>query len=238
MGDVPQRLPCPEKRSDKISKNDMRYLSKLQSIKNKTVQREKLNTEIAEERRTSEKRHRVSKGGSIKKQTKVKIKLTHNKTRKRAAPEIQLLQKSHEVIQGTHPLPCVLSRPLQLPSDAHNGDHEEMDMEKVEEEEDDDEQCDSQDQYRLTEGEIKAQFDNAIIWKENDYPHIIPHDDLWVFCNYCHKGLPSTQLRVWARTPLKCYHEEGKFFDCVFINHANKFLIYHDECAKEISSQK
>ncbi len=202
--DIPQRLPCPEKRSDKISKTDMRYLNKLQKTKSKAVKREQLDAEITEEKRNSERRSRASKGTPVKKQTKVKIKLTHNKTRKRAAPEMQLLQKSREVIQGQHSLPCILVSS----------------------------QADSVLQYRLSEEEIRSQYPKAIIWKESDYPNIIPHDDLWVFCNYCHLGMPSTQLKSWTSTPMKCYIEESKFFDCALINHANKFLIYHDSCIK------
>ena len=58
----PIRLPAPEKRKDKINKNDMRYLLKVQRGKQRTTRRAALDEEIKQEKKTNEKRRRVSSG--------------------------------------------------------------------------------------------------------------------------------------------------------------------------------
>lgn len=71
MADIPNRLPAPEKRKDKISKNSLRYLYKLQKTEERSQKRERVNTEITNEKRQSEKRVRVSTGNAAVKQLKL-----------------------------------------------------------------------------------------------------------------------------------------------------------------------
>lgn len=58
----PARLAPPEKRKDKINKNDIRYLIKIQRGKQRSKRREVLDEEIATEKKSNEKRRRASSG--------------------------------------------------------------------------------------------------------------------------------------------------------------------------------
>jgi len=60
MADIPNRLPAPEKRKDKINKNDMRYLYRMNKAKQQSKRRAVIDTEIEKEERAAAKKRRQS----------------------------------------------------------------------------------------------------------------------------------------------------------------------------------
>lgn len=206
--DIPNRLPPPEKRKDKISKNDMRYLYKLQKSKNKTVKRAKIDEEINEENRRSEKRARTSVMGKVKPAPRFNISHTFAKkpsSKKKMAPEVRLFQLSQRVFEGDMHMPCILDGGLVPPTTAEEP------------------------QPSLTEEEIVALDPAAIVWNAWDYPHIIAHEQLWVFCIRCHRGMPSTAVRHHVPNHRTFVVEKGDehFGRCGPIF---RWTLYHDAC--------
>lgn len=187
--DIPNRLPQPEKRSDKISKHDMRVLQKLHKEKTQAKKRAIVDEEIAQENRTSEQRARKSMSGAKvgkRKQQSVKIKMNTKSTakRKHISPDVALLEQSRSVAGGEIPFPCLLSAPLFCADEGH----------LLPQGRDAPATNSAQHCKTFPEDEIKTMDPRACIWKDRDYGHILPNPHLWVTCFSCHQGIRTTEL--------------------------------------------
>ena len=200
--DVPNRLAQPEKRKDKISKHDMRYMYKMQKGKSKAAKRVQIDQEIKEEAKSSEKRARFSTGKSVRKMNAANIRMTRESAatrKKKLSPEMQLLQKAQAVCSGEIPIPCVL-----LDNAAQT------------------------EEVALTEQEIRAQDAGAIVWNEWDYPNIIPHARLWIFCSKCHLGMPSTAVRHFVPSPSR--PQKNTNTETIDSCPIHRWIIFHTHC--------
>lgn len=220
--DPTSKLPVAQKRSDKISKNDERFLYKMKKNKRKATAREGAEREMREEEALQDEQTRLSTGKPTKKhkQQTYNVKVTKKKTtKKNVSLGMQLVERSQEVLDGTIVTPCILDKVMIVePHDDDNlGDDDHITGTNQDRQE------------SLTEMEISQNFPGDIIWKDLDYPHIIPHDKLWVFCSYCHLGLPSTSVKYFIASPVKVQvgHSGVDKFNCAAIN---KWLLYHDNC--------
>lgn len=208
--DIPNRLPPPEKRKDKISKNDMRYLYNIQKTKNKAVKRAKIDDEITAEKYQSDKRARTSTAEVKKFQRQVKFNVTQTitkKPKKKLTPEMQLLETAQKVIEGNCHIPCILSKLSAAAA----------------------EPLSEQQQCALTEEQILKLDAGAIIWNEWDYPHMITHPRVWVFCASCHLGMPSTQVTKFVASHMKHVIEKSDiYYNCGPIF---RWTVHHsDDC--------
>lgn len=221
MADAPQLLLAPESRKDKISKNDMRYLYRLQKGKQRSRKRAAVDKEIRSEKQTAEKRRRLSNAnGEIKKLRKVVSKLRglgtgsestakNSRTRTKKSPEQVMLEESMSVYEGDVNIPCVFDLPTNVPP-----------------KKDDDFYMNLKD-----DAEILAYDPQAIIWREIEYSNIIPHPNLWVLCCKCKSVMPSneigyTQQTNWS-TPLCKESQELTDFK---IASNIKWRLYHKTC--------
>lgn len=205
--DIPNRLPPPEKRKDKISKKHLRIISSLEKTRKKNEKREAFEKEIKAEERNSEHRAKtMAVAKSMRKMTSDLAKIRANKntvTKKRKlGPEELLFQESLAVFDGDYPVPCVLGPKLLMHGEQH----------------------------ALTEEEIRAQFPDDVVWNEHEYPHIIPHERLWVFCFNCHLGMRSTQVHTCHCCPR---YARGDTADCVNSIPIRKWLVTHDDCGSQ-----
>lgn len=211
--DIPNRLPPPEKRKDKISKKHLRYISRLEKTRTKTAKREAFEKEVKDEERKSDHRaNTVAIAKTMRKITQdlVKVKSTkHTVNKKRKlTPEMQLFHDSTSVLDGEIPTPCVFAAaPGPCIQDA------------------------------LTEEEIREQHPRAVVWHELDYPPMIPHEDLWVFCFNCHRGMRSTHVRAFHASPIIV---RGDARECFTSAPIPKWLLAHDTayCTCERSTHK
>lgn len=152
MADIPNRLPAPEKRKDKISKNDMRYLYRIDKEKKRTKRRAVIDEEIEKEKRAAAKKRRAAVT-NVKQITKAANQnINEKRGSKNQSTEELLLQKSRTVYTGNWPIPCFFE-------DIGSGT--------------------SSAEAALTVDEIRRNDPNAIIWKELDYHHLIAHPNLW-----------------------------------------------------------
>lgn len=213
--DIPNRLPPPEKRKDKISKKHLRYISRLEKTRTKAAKREAFEKEVKDEERKSDHRaNTVAIAKTMRKITQDLVKVrstkhTVNKKRK-LAPEMQLFQDSTSVLDGEFPMPCVYGEPS----------------------------CSAApEQDALTEDEIHQRFPHAVVWNELDYPPMIPHDDLWVFCFNCHRGLRSTAVRKFQSNPTRA---RGDSRECFTSTPIPKWLVAHEPqyCTCDVTERK
>jgi hypothetical protein len=183
MADAPQLLLAPESRKDKISKNDMRYLYRLEKGRQRSRKRAVVDKEIKNEKQIAEKKRRLSNAnGEIKKLRKAASKLrgfgnAHEpkagRARTKKSLEQMLLEDNMAVIEGDMIIPCIFDNaPMKRPTDAR----EELFMTLKE------------------DVDIYAQDPKAVLWKQYDYGNIIPHEHLWVYCCRCRCGMPSTEI--------------------------------------------
>lgn len=206
--DIPNRLPAPERRKDKISKNDIRYLYKLQKNKNKQARRAHLDQEIDEENKRSEKRARLSSMNAMPKKT-AKFSLAKSvaqANKKRHTPG--LMNLSYRVYDGDAPPPCVLGPPREIEAEEPS----------------------------LSEDEVREQHPDALVWREWDYPHIIPHPHLWVVCIHCHRALPTTAVRHFVASHL-C-HTVPKGHEYFRGGPMYRWTVYHEACFRHHFGKK
>lgn len=222
MTDAPQLLLAPESRKDKISKNDMRYLYRLQKGKQRSRKRAAVDKEIKSEKQTSEKRRRLSNAnGEIKKLRKVVSKLrglgtgseSNTKTsrgRTKKSSEQSMLEEAMCVFEGDMMIPCIFDIPSK---DAPVVTNQDLYMTMKE------------------DNEIVAYDPQAIVWREIEYSNIIPHKNLWVICCQCRGGMPSTEIGHAEQTnwTVPLCKESQELTD--FKMSANiKWRIYHRKC--------
>lgn len=205
--DIPNRLPPPEKRKDKISKKHLRYISRLEKTRTKAEKREAFEKEVKDEERNSEHRaNTVALAKTMRKITQDLAKtrsfkrtiVNSNNKKRKMTPEMQLFQDSMAVHDGDFPSPCVLAVQDEVAAATQDA---------------------------LTDEEIRQQFPGAIVWNELEYPHILPHADLWVFCFNCHLGMPSTQVKTFHAAPVFARGETADCFDGAPIR---KWLVTHE----------
>lgn len=216
--DIPERIARPEKRKDKISKRDTRIIHKNKKDRSKAVARAQVDKEIKDETKSSEKRSRVSSGRSVRKMrenNRLLTPQTASTRRKEVTPEMQLMQKSHAICIGKSSIPCVL-----METKAAVGPVPQLEVDA-----------------------ILESNPQAVLWKDVDYPHIIPHESLWVFCAACHRGIPSMHAKPIAfhkRVYTECLwkvngkgdHDVGGFHrQEVLLESANyRWRLYHPQC--------
>ena len=118
MSDIPNRLPAPEKRKDKINKNDMRYLYRIEKANERSKRRATIDEEIASEQKKSEKRRRQSTSTNhLKRLKKINQEAAYcvtesaKKGKKKLTPELILLQQSKQISWNGN-IPCIFENDI------------------------------------------------------------------------------------------------------------------------------
>ena len=106
MADIPNRLPAPEKRKDKITKNDMRYLYRMDKAKQQSKRRAVIDSEIENEEKAAAKKRRQSVTNAKQITRAANKKAEEKKGRKNLTDEQVLLQASRNVCAGNREMPC------------------------------------------------------------------------------------------------------------------------------------
>jgi len=207
MADIPNRLPAPEKRKDKISKNDMRYLYRMDKEKKRSKRRAVIDKEIETEKRVAAKKRRqsVTNVKQITKAANQKIQ-EKKKIAKNQTPEEILLQQSRNVCTANNSIPCFFE---DLPTTGGEASPP------------------------MTIDEIVAHEPDAIIWKELDYGHLVAHPKIWVFCTVCHLGMRSTEIGkiIYFPSYAKVLPDTGSRTAAVFkVAPTKRFLFLHPQC--------
>lgn len=166
---APQLLLAPESRKDKVSKNDLRYLFRLNKSNQRSRKRAAVDKQIKSEKQDAEKRRRLSNAvGEIKKLRKAASKFRGQGTSKsKKSIDQQTYEESIAVYEGEKLVPCFFEPKQTTP--LSSGDN--------------------------TPNNLKEDFEilnfdpHAVIWRSYDYPNIIPHKHLWLVCNVCQCGV-------------------------------------------------
>lgn len=227
MADIPNRLPAPEKRQDKINKNDMRYLLQIQRGKQRSKRRQAIDEEIDTAQRQSEKRRRAASGTSVLKRLRKVNQEAANfssgytvDVSDADGDDASLYENTRKVCWKQCNIPCVLGSLVGLDDDLHG--------------------VDDPDRRWTVENILEYEAD-AVIWREPEYGHIIQHPKVWVFCTMCHLGMRSTRIGATAMTKQYQFDKtDGTVatFSAFHVPPAVKWYVMHEKCIDDFNQRE
>lgn len=221
MADIPNRLPAPEKRKEKINKNDMRYLYRMDKANERSKRRAVIDTEIEDEQKAAAKKRRqsVTNAKQVAREANKRTE-ERRQNRQNLTDEQLLLEAAKDVCMGHREIPCFFG--------LHLTEKQEDDNQMTVQNEPSSPRCRSVD-------EIQEYDPKAVVWKDLDYGHFIPHQNLWVFCATCHAAMRSTRIGRVQYFPSMVHGsppDASSRSATALLNTSqnHRWLFYHQEC--------
>lgn len=223
MADIPNRLPAPEKRKEKINKNDMRYLYRIDKANQRSKRRAVIDTEIECEQKAAAKKRRqsVTNAKQVAREANKRTE-ERRQNRQNLTDEQLLLAAARDVCMGNREVPCFFG--------ALSGQGAES-AESIE-----DLVGNASTSPRLKQAVEILEYDpKAVVWHDLDYGHFIPHANLWIFCASCHAGMRSTNIGkidyfpsvVHGAPPDASSRSGNSLFNTA---PSHRWLFYHHNC--------